>query len=255
MAERLRPVEIKFVLTSSHLGAPQRPEGAGYMPYSEAAYWLATEGGTIDIPEIERASAWESAYRVLNDHISTGEIHIIGRRHGQGTPTQIKGHRFSGIAIEYPFANGPLMRGDEPCIMCRLPRDEEHWRREFNDRLMANWRSPVAEFTHLEVRKSDIARLWPFPSPEPSREGDPPSRTRFFNQRNAAQFAEEYVAQAKEAGHGPTLEGCRRAAQQAGYKGGRRLLDQAYREQMAKAGYNVGPGRRRKNPPKKPAEK
>jgi hypothetical protein len=152
-------VELDPALISD-LGPPIRPEGAGYMKYSEAAYWIASQDGKLKISEIED-SGWEIAYRALNDHIATGDVHIIGRRHGEGPPTEIEGYRFSGILIEYPFSNLPFIRGGEPYVLCRLHQDKEHWHQHYNDQLMADHRLPP-EFTHLEVRKSDIARLWPF---------------------------------------------------------------------------------------------
>jgi hypothetical protein len=110
----------------------------------------------------------------------------------------------------------------------------------------------LAEFTHLQVRKSDIARVWPFPSAE--GQGSLP-RPKHFNQKTATEFVKKYIAREKEAGRDPTEDGCRKAAKDADYRGGRDLLDKAYRDQMPGAGYEVRSGRRKKNPPKKSAEK
>jgi hypothetical protein len=228
-----------------HLGPPQRPEGAGYMPYSEAVYWIATKGGAIEIFEIEPGNALKNAYHALNDHIATGEVLVIGRQCGQGTAIPIGGCRFSDIAINYPFSEWPKRRDGEAHVICRLHRDKENWQQGNCDQLMAG---RLAEFTHLQVRKSDIARVWPFPSAE--AQGNPP-RPRHFNQKTAAEFAGNYIARDKEAGHEPTMDGCRKAAREAGYTGGRGLLDEAYRKQMTEAGYNVRRGRRTKNPQKK----
>ena len=59
-----------------------------------------------------------------------------------------------------------ILFGDEPHVRCYPFIDEEHWRREFNDKLMVDRSLP--EFTHLEVKKSDVARLWPFAPPTPA---------------------------------------------------------------------------------------
>jgi hypothetical protein len=68
------------------------------------------------------------------------------------------------MIIEYPFSIAPVLTCGEPHVVCRLSRDEEHWRRGFDNHLMDDWRSP-ALFTNLEVRRSGIALRWPFTSP------------------------------------------------------------------------------------------
>ena len=155
-------------LTSEEVGPPMRPEGGGFMPLSQAVYWIATKGGLITIENIEDKNAWQGAYRDVLDHIASGEVEIIGRRNGYGTPTKIEGYRFSGISVDYPFSDTPdeILFGDEPHVRCYPFIDEEHWRREFNDKLMVDRSLP--EFTHLEVKKSDVARLWPFAPPTPA---------------------------------------------------------------------------------------
>jgi hypothetical protein len=156
------------ILTSDDLGPPMQPQGAGFMPLSQAAYWIATKGALVVIENVEDNNAWQDAYRDMLDHIASGEVEVVGRQNGYGTPTKIEGHRFSGICVEYPYSDTPneVLFGDEPHLSCYPFIDEEHWRREFNDKLMADRNLP--EFTHLEVKKSDVARLWPSAPPTPA---------------------------------------------------------------------------------------
>jgi hypothetical protein len=110
----------------------------------------------------------------------------------------------------------------------------------------------------LRANKADVKRLWPFDDLEAAgrdgggKSGFPGTR---FNRKTAGEFVGRYIASEKAAGREPSMDGCRAAAREEGKKGGRQLLDDAYREQMKKSGYNVGPGRRQKKPQEISAKK
>jgi hypothetical protein len=152
-----------LTFSSDDIGPPMRPDGGGFMPLSQAAYWIATSGGTGRINDCTSKEVWERAYAELMPRIAGGEIEVIGRPSVSDPPINIEGHRFSGIAIHYPFDLSPplsALLGSEPHIVCSLAIDEE-WRRELNDKLFgSNTQKPI--FTHLEVRKSNIASHWSF---------------------------------------------------------------------------------------------
>src|SRR5262249_35869564 len=150
------------VLCSEHVGTPTRAERGGFMPFTDAAYWIATKGGRFEIANIEDVTAWALAYQELTDRIASGDVEIIGRGSGIGTPVKIAGYKFSNIGIDYPFTDtlDEMLFGKVPHVRCYLVRDLEHWQKEFNDKLFGS-DERVPEYTHLEVSKADVARLWP----------------------------------------------------------------------------------------------
>src|SRR5262249_54318938 len=117
------------VLSSEHVGTPTRPERGGFMPFTDAAYWIATKGGHFEIANIEDVSVWAPAYKELTDRIASGDVEIIGRGSGIGTPVKIAGYKFSNIGIDYPFTDTPdeMLFGKVPHVRCYLVRDLEHW--------------------------------------------------------------------------------------------------------------------------------
>jgi hypothetical protein len=137
---------------------------SGYIPFSQAAFWLATKGGTSRF-DLEDSGTWKLAYDQLLKRIESGEVEAIGRRRGHGTNEIISGHTFSKIKIAYPCRDTPdeLLFGTFPYIQCYGPVDDDHWQRAdgFDDKLFATGHT-VPEWTHLQVKASDLARYWPF---------------------------------------------------------------------------------------------
>ena len=55
------------------------------------------------------------------------------------------------------------MFGDQPYIECYGRLDDEHWEKDFSDKLFSGWAArSVPVWSHLQVKASDVARLWPF---------------------------------------------------------------------------------------------
>jgi hypothetical protein len=150
------------VQTTSLGWDPVDPNGLGYMPFSDAAYWIASEGHTRNV-DVSLPETWQHALQQLVDSISAGEVHIIGRRDGVGSPVEVEGHRFAGVHIVLPAFVGtdddppPEIMSNDPTVLCDLKIGND-WQNQFEDKLYA---ASVLEYSHLQVRKTDIARLWP----------------------------------------------------------------------------------------------
>jgi hypothetical protein len=153
-------IKPELKVSDDCIGQPMSPDGGGFMPLSQAAYWIATKQGTHRIGDCNAREAWEPAYRELLKHIATGEILIIGRQTAGDLPSPIEGYKFSGIAIDFPFALDTrlsLVAGKVPHLVCRLSSAED-WESGSTDELFGkNPQRPI--FSHLEVRKSDVERI------------------------------------------------------------------------------------------------
>jgi len=134
------------------------------MPLTEAAHWIASKGGTLAIGIAEQF--WKPAFDELVARIESEDVKVIGQR-GAGNE-DVPVHLFSRIRIAYPYFDLPfsMLIGDGPYLDCSPFVDDDHWQREFNDKLYSSGR---AQWTHLQVRKSDIARSWPFTQDDADR--------------------------------------------------------------------------------------
>ncbi|WP_436642715.1 hypothetical protein [Microbaculum sp. FT89] len=138
-----------------------KPEGAGYMPLSCAAQWIATEGGTVDF-DPEDPDRWKPAFDTLIDHIASGEVAISGEPGEEGGMRErIDGTAFAGCEVDYPFSDDvhELYLSGRFYIRSYPYLDEEHWRGGFDDAYgnRSGWK-----WRRLMVQKSDVARIWPF---------------------------------------------------------------------------------------------
>ena len=132
------------------------------MSISDAAYWIASEGGRVSF-SLTNLQKWQAAFYLLLPLISSGKIAVIGRSHGRGLPTAVPPANFSGIVVVYPYSDSPieLLLCERPHLQCYGIVDEEHWENGFHDLLMAeDWRVP--EYSHLQVSNSDLAKEFPF---------------------------------------------------------------------------------------------
>jgi hypothetical protein len=135
-----------------------RPTGPGHMPLYCAVQWIATKGGTISF-EPSYAPVWDRAYAELLARISSDEVTITGLRHG--IREKLQGHLFASIVVDHTFGNTSidLILGDELHLQSYVYIDDEHWRNGFDDSLRD--RAGI-QWSQIMVRKSDIARWWPF---------------------------------------------------------------------------------------------
>jgi hypothetical protein len=148
-------------LTSDMVGAPVAPEGGGYMPLSQAAYWIVTNGGTKSV-DVDDQAAWKPAYDELLAHIASNDVQIIGLGRG-GMNEEIDGFHFAGLRVSYPYHDTPseLLFGSESYIETFPFIDDEHWRKGFNDKLVPP-RGGKPRWSRLQVKKEDVRRIWRF---------------------------------------------------------------------------------------------
>ncbi|TCK30146.1 hypothetical protein EV667_0233 [Ancylobacter aquaticus] len=146
------------------LGLPQDPHIGGEMALSEAIYWIASEGGATPF-DARDAGIWRKAADALHMRIVDGSVLLMGRRHGLGFAERVDGVLLSGVEMNPPYAvNAPfsLIMGRRPYIDYVGRASREQWQDWAHDDLHGANRVP--EYTHLQVRAPDIARIWPFPA-------------------------------------------------------------------------------------------
>lgn len=162
------PSSANVKLPSEYLAPPKSPHLPGEMAISQAAYWIASEGGTSPFDFRDEAK-WKAAFSELLPRISTGLISVVGRRHGRGLAVSIEAVNFAGIAIDYPYSESPLelLFCERPHIQCYGVVDDDEWEKGFSDVLMGDDRR-VPEFSHLQVRNADLAREFPFADSVPA---------------------------------------------------------------------------------------
>jgi hypothetical protein len=147
-------------LTSDQIGAPIRPGGHGYMTLSDAAYWIATEGGTKRIV-VRDVSVWREAFAELLPRMQSGQVRVVGRRRGADFSEAINPESFVNLAVDYPYVDTPmaLLLCEEPHIRCcgcgtaKLDQSsDEIWGSERH--------SP--EWSYLQVNRADVREWWKF---------------------------------------------------------------------------------------------
>ena len=145
---------------------PMSPDVGGYMALTEAAYWIATQGGRRDF-FLNDEKTWGAAFAELFRRIASDELEIIGRYRGLHLKEKIEGLLFSNIAVCFPFwgvspaAEFNIMNGDKPYLYTTLPVGESDGR---SDRLYDTGNTSVAAISELEARCADVSRFWKFDS-------------------------------------------------------------------------------------------
>jgi hypothetical protein len=164
------PVLEDLMLPSENLGPPRSPFFPGWMSVSDAAYWIASEGGRalFSLRDLRR---WQAAFGLLLPLLSAGQIAAVGRRHGRGLAAPVPPPSFAGIAVDYPYSDAPddLLWGERPHLRCYGIVDGEQWEQAHHDRLMGE-DSRVPEYSHLQVSNSDLAREFPFAATDAAHE-------------------------------------------------------------------------------------
>jgi hypothetical protein len=123
------------------------------------AHWIASEGGAISITADEKW--WRPAFENLLAAIVSNRLEVVGRR--SGLPETVPKAVFVDIPIAYPCSpNPPLWTGDGPFLECHLFIGEADWQGTGGDKLFRSGRDARAEWTHLQVPSSTVARLWRF---------------------------------------------------------------------------------------------
>jgi hypothetical protein len=150
------------------VGPPIGPKECAHMPLSAVAHWIASEGGAISITADEKW--WRPAFEKLLAAIVSDRLEVGGRR--SGLPETITKAVFVGIPVAYPCSPNSLhlWTGDGPYLECQLFIDEADWQETGGDKLFRSGRHARAEWTHLQVPSSAVARLWRFRHRRAARE-------------------------------------------------------------------------------------
>jgi hypothetical protein len=148
------------------------PEGSGYMSLAAAACWIACESGARSFFSRDK-EAWTATFAKLLPAIAGGNVDIIGRQNGLGLSDRIDGSKFSSISVDYPYQERPcldLELGNKARLECSgyYWEDADGWENH-TDALWGAGGSRL-EYTHLQVKKEDIRRLWPIASRKISAE-------------------------------------------------------------------------------------
>src|SRR5262245_54460389 len=151
---------------SLELGPSIGPKERTHMPLSAVAHWIASEGGAISITADEKW--WRPAFENLLAAIVSDKLAVSGR--GSGLPERIPNVEFVGIPVAYPCSPySGLWSSDGPYLQCQLFIGEADWQETGGDKLFRSGRHACAEWTHLQVPSSTVARLWRFRDSTPIR--------------------------------------------------------------------------------------
>jgi hypothetical protein len=130
------------------------------MPLSAVAHWIASEGGAISITVDEKW--WRPAFEKLLAAIVSDKLAVVGRR-PSGLPETIPGTVFVGIPVAYPCSPySGLWTSDGPYLQCQLFINDDDWEETGGDKLFRSGRHAPAEWTHLQVPSSAVARRCQF---------------------------------------------------------------------------------------------
>ena len=137
---------------------------AGYVPLCAALHWIMSEGGTRTV-RVNDPAAWKISVGQLWPFLVAGEIELIGLPHSSPSfAERIPGHALVMVKLLVPL-DSPIedILLNSPSHIDCTPYDEEHWVRDFSDRLFETGvANPV--WTHLQVPKAAILAHWPRPS-------------------------------------------------------------------------------------------
>ena len=165
------PVRQDVPLPSRAVGPPENPSKPGWMSVSNAAYWIASNGGAREF-DFRDTGVWKTAFDELLPRIASGIIGVIGRHHRKEVAEAIDGVCFSGIDVYYPYSETSfdLTCGERPYLQCYGVVDTADWQTQLCDCLFAGEQNSQ-KYSHLQVKNSDLAREFPFTSAHVSKPG------------------------------------------------------------------------------------
>jgi hypothetical protein len=148
------------------------PEPAGYVPLCAALHWIMTSGGTRPVL-MDDQDAWAASVDKLMPLICGGDFELIGLPRGRSLTERVPGHTLALVKVLSPLhkPNGDILLNAASHVACSSFFDQEHWSRNFNDKLYERYQ-PAAAWTHLQVRKIDVLSRWPKPEPKVKFEQD-----------------------------------------------------------------------------------
>lgn len=133
-----------------------------YIPLSLAICWVATRGGSTAV-SLRDEAAWKAAADDVLFKVSDGRIEVIGR-HTSHVAQVVPRTVFALIAVPHPLSESTKqLLIEETFISSWFFTSQHEWLETFNDQLfICGDRSPA--WTHLQVRRSQLAKLYPKPS-------------------------------------------------------------------------------------------
>lgn len=145
--------------------------GASHVPLSAAICWLITRGG-IEAVSARDDQAWKAAVNELLPRISDGTVEVIGRG-ADGVSSLLPPTAFASIRVPSPVSLSPdHIPADAPThVRCHLFTGEENWEENFNDQFIAA-SAPHPRWTHLQLRRRHVLKLWPKPDSKTNTETD-----------------------------------------------------------------------------------
>jgi hypothetical protein len=170
---RYKPVDIDSLdlgmIADLHLEPMKSLDS--HIPLSVALAWVITHGGTIRVP-VRDEEAWHSGVGKLLPKISGGSIEIIGRDEGD-TSDRLPALAFASIAVPWPVFRSlsDIFAESEAHIRCCLFSGKEEWKNGDNDQFFKK-DSVNPHWTHLQVRREHVLKLWPAPTPKTKSQVD-----------------------------------------------------------------------------------
>jgi hypothetical protein len=160
---RYKPVDIGSLdwgqVTDLHL-EPMTTH-ASHVPLSVAFYWVISNCGVASVP-FRDEEAWNSGVSKLMPKISEGSVEIIGRDDGHMSSV-LPPVAFASIDVPFPLSQSLAhILGESTHICCYFPTGEDEWKNGFDDRFFAQG-NLNARWTHLQVRREHVLKLWPKP--------------------------------------------------------------------------------------------
>ena len=143
------------------LPLPDTLDEGGYMPVSQAAYWIAVKASPAAIYPFGDEQ-WAEAFRALLPRMASGEVKTCGVRGNERL--DVPPATFAMCPVALPFSGDEEFRlSTEPYLLSYPYVDDQHWRSGLNDQICSRSKKL---WTHLQVLQSDVKRYWP---PLPNR--------------------------------------------------------------------------------------
>lgn len=150
-------------ITPAMLEPLESGPASGYVPLSAALQWIACDAGSR-LVTLDNTEAWQAAVAKLWPLVCTGEVELIGLRPAAGLTEAIPAHSL-GLVRVHPPIRLPIadMLVSAPSHVATWPYlGRDHWDGGYCDVLYVSGRA-APQWTHLQVRKSDVLSRWPKP--------------------------------------------------------------------------------------------
>lgn len=148
------------------LGPPLRPS-AGYLPISDALYWIASQGGARSFNARDRGQ-WEPAIQEFMARISDGTVEITGRQSLFSLAERIDGFKLIGVPLCIYVCDGSksieMIMARRPYIdIISIPSGSVS-SQDKGDRL-CNWDCQSREMIDVRAKAADVIKIWAYQEP------------------------------------------------------------------------------------------